>query len=501
MVLPRSNHCYDFCLCYFNRHKEEFEVDLSENNIPLYGVKTEKISYVGIATGMRYDYTLRIRQSRGVYEVYPVYELNGETPCEDMKFEYFILNGEDANYSDMARKYRELRMSKGEITPISERIKNSESLNSVMIRIRCGWKPAPAEVKHQNLNNEPPMYTACDFKRIGELLDELKSSGVEKADICLVGWNVKAHDGRWPKPFPVAEELGGETELKKLIIKVLEMGYQINCHTNSTDQYEIADIFDIENTRRDENGNPVISEYVRSGGEMHELCPKVAYEQAKTILPDVRRLGFKGTHYIDVIGSIHPRRCYHQEHYLTTEQSADYSKKLCQFAKGVFGGLSAESAHDVIAPYLDYALYIDAFSFAEKNLCDESIPLWQLIYHGFVLSNPYPETVNHTFKDKKTMLKHLEYGGRPSYYFYSVFMNNGFNWMGINDARCDNEQQMKESVQKIKQGYDEYYKLKELQTLFMDKHEKLSDEVYKTTYSNGTVVTVDYNKETYTISK
>ena len=33
----------------------------------------------------------------------------------------------------------------------------------------------------------------------------------------------------------------------------------------------------------------------------------------------------------------------------------------------------------------------------------------------------------------------------------------------------------------------------------MEKHEKLSDWVYQTTYSDETVVTVDYNTKTYTI--
>ena len=505
MLLPRGDNCYDFCLCYFNRHKQEFSKDLGENNIPIYGIKSRKVNFVGIVSGMRYDYTLRIVQECGKYRVFPVYKLNGEQPCEDIKIEYHILHGDEANYSSMARIYRNFRLERGEIVPISERMKNNKSLeyskDSVMIRIRCGWKPAPAEVKHQNLENEPPMYAACTFKRIGELLDELKRQGVDKADICLVGWNVKGHDGRWPQAFPVADELGGEEELRNLIKKAQSMGYHINCHTNSTDQYEIADVFSLDNTRTDASGNHMISEYVWSGGEMHELCPEVALKQAKETLPKVLNLGFRGTHYIDVLGSIHPRRCYTKEHYVTTEQSVSYSQELCSYAKELFGGVSAESAHDAVAPFLDYGLYIDAFSFAGKELCDESVPLWQLIYHGTVLSNPYPETVNYTFKDQSTRLKFIEYGGRPSYYFYSVFMNNGFNWMGNNDARCGDKEQMEESVKKVKQGYDEYKKLLYLQTEFMDKHEKIDDNIFKVTYSDGTIITVDYNTQTYSVGK
>ena len=118
-------------------------------------------------------------------------------------------------------------------------------MNSVMIRVRCGWKPAPPQILHQTLENEPPMRVACDIDRVGDILDELKVQGVDKAEICLVGWNVKGHDGRWPQALPVCEELG-----------------------------------------------------------------------------------FKGIHYIDVLGVVYPRNCYHKEHPVTFPQSVEYARTI-----------------------------------------------------------------------------------------------------------------------------------------------------------------------------
>lgn len=201
-----------------------------------------------------------------------------------------------------------------------------------MIRIRCGWKPAPPEVLHQTLENEPEMHVACDFDRVGDILDELKAQGVDKAELCLVGWNVKGHDGRWPQAFPVCEELGGEEKLRKLIQKAQSMGYQITCHTNSTDQYEIADCYNKENNRVMRDGQMPTGGYW-SGGQMFELCPRVGYEQAKISLPQIANLGFRGIHYIDVIGVVSLRHCYHKDHPLTYPQSLEYAKKLCELSK------------------------------------------------------------------------------------------------------------------------------------------------------------------------
>lgn len=231
---------------------------------------------------------------------------------------------------------------------------------------------------------------------------------------------------------------------------------------------------------------------------MSQLCPKIGYEQAKDILPEVAALGFKGTHYIDVLGVVHPRRCYHKAHYVNSKESVEYAAKISVLSKKLFGGFSSEGAYDFIVPYLDYGLYI-CFSHREDELCDKRIPFWQIVYHGYVLSNPYPETINPNFKSRWAQLKLIEYGGRPSYYFYSAFMGDGNNWMGTEDARCDTDEELSEAVKKIKRSYDEYRSFNDLHTAFMEKHEETAENVFEITYSNGTVIRVDYNSETYEV--
>ena len=79
-------------------------------------------------------------------------------------------------------------------------------------------------------------------------------------------------------------------------------------------------------------------------------------------------------------------------------------------------------------------------------------------------------------------------------------MDNGNNWMGATDALCDTDEQLKESVAKIKYGLDTCRSIG-VETEFMENHRKVADNVYETTYSDGTVVTVDYNEKTYKIIK
>ncbi len=501
-VIPRGVGCNDYTLCFFEKHTEEFRREITESNMPVYGVKSEKQTFLAVVSGLPYDYTLCVKRERGGFFIYPIYEVHGEVLPEDLSVEYFFLDCEDADYSGMARRYRKYRLDKGELTPLAEKAAKSEcidySAKSVMVRIRCGWKPAPPFIMHQTLENEPEMFVACDFDRVGEILDEFKAQGIEKAEFCLVGWNVKGHDGRWPQAFPVCEELGGEEKLRALIEKGKSMGYQMTCHSNSCDQYEIADIYDAENTRRDRFGTPVINAEAWSGGEMYQLCPKIGYEQALDMLPKIKELGFTGTHYLDVLGVVHPRRCYHPDHYVDSRGAVAYAKKLCELSREIFGGISSEGTFDFISPFLDYGLYV-GFSNENDGLVDRPVPFWEIVYHGYMLYNPYPLTVNCTFKNPENMLKVIEYGGRPSFYYYSKFTNNGFNWMGNDDAVCPDDERLKDSVKRIKRGAELNDEMQSFCFETMEKHEELSENVYRVTYSNGKTVTVDYNKLMYEI--
>lgn len=502
LLLPRAQGCADFGLCLFGSHTQDMDVTLRELCMPVFGVKTRDRCFLAVATGMTYNFALRIVVKKGVYSLYPAFSMNGEAPYEDPCLEIFELTGEDADYSGMARRYRKYRMDRGELTCLEQRAGENPWLayaaHAPMIRIRCGWKPAPPQVVHQTRENEPPMRVACDFDRVSDILDELKAQGVDRAELCLVGWNVKGHDGRWPETFPVCQELGGEEKLRRLIRKGQDMGYQITCHTNNTDQYEIADCYDPEYNLVTRHGQTAGGAY--SGGQMFYMCPEICYGQAKEMLPQVAQLGFRGIHYIDVLSALPLHRCYHPEHPLSYPKALDYAKKLCALAREQFGGVSSEGGYDFAVPFLDYGLYISRDPWG-GGLCDRPVPFWQLVYHGTTLSNPYFGTFNSTFKRPEYFLKLLEYGGRPTFYYYSVFLEQAKALADNQDCVCDTREQLVDSVAKIKQAYDVYRTLSGTHMAHMEKHEQVGRDVFETTYSDGTVVQVDYKKLEYHIRK
>jgi hypothetical protein len=469
--------------------------------MPVFGMKNPRAAFVAIVTGMPYDFKLVTRARDGVYTIAPSFELGGREAYDNIAVDYHLLSRDQADYSGMAKVYRTYQLDRKACVPLKERMKTRPELayaaTSLEVRIRNGWKPMPTSVTNQTRATEPPMKVAVTFDRVGDILDAFKRQGVDRAEVCLVGWNQKGHDGRFPELLPVEEQLGGEAKLRKLIKKAQAMGYQIVCHNNSYDAYMIADTWDAEYIIKKPDG-ALSTHAVYSGGRMYDICPQRSFERfAQKELRAIADLGFRGLHYNDVLTVVQPRDCFDPRHPLNKNQGAAWVGKIMGEAQMVMGGSASEGGHDFCCGQLDYALYASIVPPKPHPLVDRFVPFWQLVYHGIILSNPFPPTCNYTIKDEATRLMLTEFGGRPFFYFYSNYRDNSDAWMGKEDLTCADNRVLKASVAKIKEGYDEFCARAHLQTEFMERHEAVDTDVYRTVYSNGDEIICNYRKEPF----
>lgn len=470
-----------------------------------YAVATPRGGTATVLTSFNHEGHERVVVQNNTWIVYVRYILNGDKPYEDIEIRYYTLPS-DATLADMAKVYRDYQYERGEIRSLKEKIAERPELAYAVeapeIRVRLGWKPVPSPVKEQNAQNEPEMHVAITFDRFKQIVDEFKRQGVDKAEFCLVGWNVGGHDGRYPQIFPPDERLGGEAKLKEAVAYAQSQGYQVVCHQNYSDAYQASQIGGLwdENyllVRKDGQYNTYTT---WGGGAMYETCPKEMLARfPKTDFPKLQELGFRGLHYIDVYSTVEPRACYSKEHPVNRKEFAEYVKELERMAQESFGGFASEGGFDYCIKYLDDALYL-TFSKPHgpyPNLVERYVPYWQLVYHGAVMSNPCTETTNYTAQAPIDRLKLIEFGGRPHFYFYSKFKSDGKHWMGDGDLTCATDEELRESVAKIKEGSDEYKRLMRLQLELMTSHEQISEKVFKTGYSDGTIVLCNYREEPF----
>lgn len=482
--------------------------DYANGNVVMqtFGVKTPRGALAAILTGMNYEARHVVTLRKGEWRVYVRYNLNGDKPYEDFKIDYRVLPPERSTYADMAAVYRDYQLNRGEVRPLKERVAERPELayaaRAPEVRVRLGWKPVPSPVPDQNAENEPEMHVAITFDRFKQIVDEFKRQEIGEAEFCLVGWNVGGHDGRYPQIFPVDERLGGEAKLREAIAYAQKNGYQIVCHQNYSDAYRASQIGGLwdENyllVKKDGSYNTYTT---WGGGAMYETCPKEMFERfPKNDFPKLRELGFRGLHYIDVYSTVNPRTCYSKDHPLNKREFAYWTNKITALSQETFGGFASEGGFDYCIKYLDFALYI-SFQKPDQGLpalIERHVPYWQLVYQGIVMSNPFTDTTNYTLKSRVAQLKQIEYGGRPHFYFYSKFKSDGANWMGDSDITCGTDEELRESVAKIKEGYDEFKKLERLQLEYMTSHDQIAENVFLVGYADGTKIAVNYGDEPF----
>jgi hypothetical protein len=477
----------------------------NHNFLPIYGMKTgEDDAFVAIVKGgARFDFVTCVAATNGVYRVFPKFDLAGNVSHEHIVIDYSFLKGKDATYAGMARTYRAYQLSRGAVRPIVDRMREQPEVGraarTIELRIRQAWKPVPSPVLHQTPSNEPPLKVAVTFARVRQIIERLAAAGVTNVEVCLVGWNKGGHDGCWPQIFPVEPKLGGAEALRDVIDTAKRFGMQIVGHTNSSDGYTLADCWDDAYAIRDAKGKTV-HPGTWGGGLMYWLCPQSVYRR---FYPhDCRRvaaLGFRGLHYCDVTTFFPAARCWHPEHPLNAAESAAWYDRMMADWKGAVGGFASEGPYDFAAGNLDYVLYVCNYT-KDNPILDRIVPLWQMVYNGIILQNPFNFTVNAETKSGDERLKLAEFNGRSTGYFYSRFMSTPNDWMGktdIEDLRCGTDAELDRAVSILKEMAEGYAARSDLQFVFMDDHREVAPQVFETLYADGSRTVTNYGDTPY----
>lgn len=466
----------------------------SRNYFTFFGMKTPRATWVAMVKQLNQEFDFVAEAIGGKYQVFPRIQLRrmGFGPYEDFIIDFYPLP-QKATYADMAKKYREYQLGRGEVVSLRERIRDNPILErmtkSVLCRAAHGSKPIPKDkngkwlIKDYTLETELPMKLSATCEQVSQSMKLLKSMGCDYIDFHEVGWNIRGHDGRYPQLFPVEPAIGGEAGLRQTIKTAKELGYNISPHVNHTDAYRIADCWSEDFIAKNKDGSLM---YVGcwAGGKAYTPCPEAIFDRfVKGDYERLQGLGFNGLHHVDVISAISPRECHDTKHPLNRRQWGEAYLKIMKYAHDMFGGFTSECGFDHVAKYLDFAFYINHKSHVAPML-DRYIPVWQIVYHGIIVTGPpFFEDTGWGLKKSPDYeigrLRQAEFGGKPVFYG---------GW--TDPLKID-------SLKKVKAVYDEYQPMSYLQLEFMEDHRELSKDVYLTVYADGSEVVTNYTDKPF----
>lgn len=480
----------------------------TRQQMPLFGMKRgDKLWYAQMKT-YRFDYECRIAATAEGYSVFPsiVFPPIREFSdlYDDVVIDFHLLEGTEADYNGVARAYRADRESRNELTPIKERMKTQPSLGYMCeclpVRIQQhAAKDIPEKKTDYLFGQEPPMKVYMPFNVAEDFVTAIHAAGVDKAAIVSAGWNTGGYDGRLPDHFPVEPVLGGEVGLRRLISLSKDFGYLFMLHATYSEVYRCCEHYDERYIAKKRNGS-LSYNGLYFGGTCYWICPKCS--MSEWLVDEMRRmkdLGIEGCHYIDYISIVYPNRCADPKHPATIEQMAEVYREMYRTTKQVFGGCWSEGGMDHLMGVTDHINYVggdmrriwDGNPMPRTNFAEGVFPLWELVYHGYVLYCPdrlcqnHTRGLNHPKKDEagnmdwlegdgivdpRISLKLVEFGGQPIFYSYRF-----------------------RDVPMMKRAYDEFVPYRHLMKERMVSHRELEKGLFETAYENGESTLCNYS--------
>lgn len=387
----------------------------------------------------------------------------------------------EGNYVDMAKRYRDYAKETGLFVSLKDKVARKplvgELIGTPLIRagVLTDYNPKGARWDR----NPKTRHSLTTFDQWSERFGLWKKEGLKHLMVILTGWPHLGYDRQHPDVLPPAPAAGGWKGMQRLGDRLKELGYLFGLHDQYRDFYVDAPSFGTQFAihEEDDTSKPHIFPGTRFGDYKEGVIPymdywdggKMSYLSGRFMLGHMKK-NYNGlfkhgilpqASYLDVFGYVPPDEDFNPEHPSTRSQALLDRTKLYLWAKEHLGIVGTETACDWTVPFVDFSSPL-----AAKN--GVTVPLWDLVYHDAILTTYAPDDLH------------------------------GLLNAGLPQVRQD----VKMNKETLKLINRMSALNKRLAFIEMTKHEFL-DKNYKeerTTYADGTTVTVDWIKNTVDIS-
>ncbi len=406
------------------------------------------------------------------------------------KVNFYLLQGNEADYAGMAKSYREYLKKEKDLT-------ENKDIKPQMYLDLYGAVRKQKSILGIPINTIQPLTT---YKDTINILQKLKQSKVNDIVVNYHDWNLDSIDSKISTSAATISKLGGDKGFKELVsysknnnvklypqvdfLKFLngKFGYLKASNQAKTLGVVPSTIFDYSlSTYFKDRNNP----------EYNLLAPtklNKVIEKFNQSYMDYK-IGGIG---IDTISSL-VYSDFTQSHMSTRQETESSWIESLKLMNKNIGSIQASAPNAYALPYVDYILNVPSDS-SHYYIEDETIPFYEMVIRGI---KPYTiEAFNFSADKNIQLLKAVETGANPYYVWIGedTSLLKETKYEGLYSA--DYKAWMDSAVSDFETFKNLYAKI---QDSTIDKHEKLDQGVYKTIYSNGTCVIVNYSEKEYWI--
>lgn len=407
----------------------------------------------------------------------------------------------ECDYNTLAKDYRAYLKETGQFVSIDEKIEKNPNIRRLLgcpvlhHKIYSQIRPASKFYDPNGTNT----FLYATFEARAEQMQKIKAAGLEKLYIHTDGWGEQGYDNNHPYILPPCPQAGGWDGLKTLADTCRRLGYIFALHDQYRDFYYSSPAYDREKAVTNIDGShPYCS--IWDGGEHSFLCASQAPAFVKKTYGELEAHGVdvQGA-YLDVFSVVPGDECFHPDHPATREESIRYRGECFDYLndKGLI--LSSE---EPAMQLLDKIALVHHGPYTLRPQEDGApvgipVPLGSLVFHDCVM---IPWNWWHNWgipKGEDGILHCALNAGMPYFHpFAQTDMKIG------NDNRSADMELLSEAAlqAEIKRVLPLAALQERLYNKEMVRHEFLgSTRRQRTTYADGTTITVDFEKDTYTV--
>lgn len=404
-----------------------------------------------------------------------------------ISLKYYFLTGENADYVGMAKAYRDYLLDQGALTPVKA------DGNLPFMLETLGTVEKPVRKLGIPTRDSVPVTTFDDSYKMLKFFQE---KGISNLLLRYQGWYNGGYEQWVASDMKVEKAIGGKKALKKLEKNAGAIGAEVVPDVNFLTHYDNKKFDDFSPTRDgvrtlfQKNGYyPVLITPTQFMAPFYwSVNPRVILSYFTSFTKDYDKVGISNIS-LGSTGKVLNSN-YNDGDYVSRQDSKNIVVEMLKRADEKYDNIIVDAGNAYTFGYADYILNLPATD-SSYTISDQSVPFIQIALHGYVQYANAP--LNLSSELDKDILSSIETGSIP--YFFLTYDEGSL----VKEAylyepyySVDYDTWRERAVEL----YNEFNGvLSGLQNVPISDHEKLAENVYLTTYENGTGIYVNYSSE------
>lgn len=412
------------------------------------------------------------------------------TPEEDFTVRYHLLYGEGSTYSGMARYYQAYLLQTGQLGDAEVQQTLPLNLNFV-----------GAITKKQMVWGVPQyaLSAASTFEDIRRFAETLDQAGVKQVDYVLIGAMNGGMDFRIPSKVQLEKVIGGEEGYHGLVGYLNSVGSRASLSVDFTRVYEKGNGLNqnVQISRYIDKEVAFVSDFdpadLTKGSQRsaYLLNPLSYAVVADSFIREDAELGNKNI-FAASLGSYLSSN-FNDKSFVGRGQSRNLSRSVLKQLGEAGYRVMIDGGSQYAIPYADFVtdIPIDSGNFSIESY---AVPFVGMVLHGYVdYSGP---ALNKQSNYEMSLLQNIESGAGLNYWLMTADPML-FSQTAYTDLYNISAESWEADILKTYKELNEAFQ--PLASCTITDHRTLQENVVQTTYSNGTRILVNYNKESVSV--